>query len=195
MLEFLKDIDQKLFLIINGLHNSFMDFIMYYVTDSQFWFPFFGIIIIYLFWKLKWKALPIVLIAFIIVGSGDWLASGVMKPTFQRLRPCYDPAIMDKVHLIHGCGQQYGFVSSHGSTLFGMTAFLWLTLKKIIKPVGWLWLWSAFVCYSRIYAGKHFPGDILGGALVGIADALIFYWIFIKVNPLIPEKFRFELSQ
>jgi len=190
MMEFLKHLDQELFLFLNGLHNPFLDTIMYYVTDSQFWYPFFGLIIIFLVWKLKWKALPIILVTFAIVGLSDWLASGVMKPMIQRLRPCADPAIMDKVHLVHGCGRKYGFVSSHGSTLFGMSTFLWITLRKNIQSIGWLFLWSAFVCYSRIYVGKHYPGDILGGVVVGVICALFFYWIFTRINEKLSDKFR-----
>jgi undecaprenyl-diphosphatase len=31
-----------------------------------------------------------------------------------------------------------------------------------------LFTWGLLQCYSRVYLGVHYPGDILGGLIVGI---------------------------
>ena len=42
--EKIKSLDTQLFLIINGNHNAVFDEIMYRVSDTIFWFPFYVLI-------------------------------------------------------------------------------------------------------------------------------------------------------
>ena len=39
-----------------------------------------------------------------------------------------------------------------------------------------LMTWVALNCYSRMYLGAHYPGDILAGLLIGASLALLAYW-------------------
>lgn len=49
--------------------------------------------------------------------------------------------------------------------------------------------WAVLTCYSRVYLGVHYPGDLFVGMLVGITGATLMYFIFkrasyyLKVNP------------
>jgi undecaprenyl-diphosphatase len=45
-----------------------------------------------------------------------------------------------------------------------------MVLKKFYKGVGWIFVWAAFMTYTRIYLGVHYPGDIIVGAIVGLAS-------------------------
>jgi hypothetical protein len=56
MIEYLKIIDQELFLLLNGFHNEFFDGIMYWITKQETWYPFYLIAIIWMFWKYGKKA-------------------------------------------------------------------------------------------------------------------------------------------
>ena len=42
-------------------------------------------------------------------------------------------------------------------------------------------LWAFLNCYSRIYLGVHYPGDILAGVLVGFIAASFSYWVYIQL--------------
>lgn len=44
--------------------------------------------------------------------------------------------------------------------------------------IALLYLWVAANCYSRMYLGVHYPGDIMGGLLVGGGVAVLVYLIW-----------------
>ena len=55
--------------------------------------------------------------------------------------------------------------------------FLSCLLKREKPWINWLFLWAAFVSYTRIYLGVHYPGDIIVGALIGV----LFGWLVFKL--------------
>ncbi|SIQ94358.1 phosphatase PAP2 family protein [Pontibacter lucknowensis] len=174
MLEQLEKLDQELFLYLNEQQSPFWDNVMVTVSDKYFWIPFYLLLIGYIIWRYKLQSIPMLLMAVAGIGLADYVASGVFKPYFARLRPCHDPEISAIVNLVRGCGGQFGFLSSHASTGFALAVFFNLTLSDrylIFKIL--LVTWAVMVSYSRIYLGVHYPGDTLGGALVGTGTAML----------------------
>jgi PAP2 superfamily len=49
-------------------------------------------------------------------------------------------------------------------------------------------LWAALVCYSRIYAGLHYPMDILFGTALGLLLGAAAYRTYRKATAPRPEK-------
>jgi undecaprenyl-diphosphatase len=61
-----------------------------------------------------------------------------------------------------------------------MATFVSLLIRKRWVTTG-LIIWAALVSYSRIYLGVHYPGDVIGGALLGILLALGVYFVLNKL--------------
>ena len=45
-----------------------------------------------------------------------------------------------------------------------------------------LMIWAAIVSYSRPYLGKHFPGDVVCGALLGLGVGAVVYFVIEKIS-------------
>lgn len=171
MLQFLKDLDARLFLFLNGKHDAFFDPIMYWASNKFFWFPFYALLIFLLIrWYRKRSVLILVSVAVLITLS-DQLASHLIKNLVRRPRPSHAPALAGLVHLSPaGAGGMFGFVSSHAANCVALTVFLGVMLAGRHRWLRYvLWAWALLVCYSRIYVGVHYPGDVVAGALLGAA--------------------------
>ena len=52
-----------------------------------------------------------------------------------------------------------------------------------------LYSWATLVAYSRIYVGKHYLLDVIGGALLGFVLAKVIWHLVIKIK----EKYTLAL--
>ena len=184
MIEYLNSIDTQLFLYLNGLHNSFFDFVMFWLSDKYIWIPLYLYIIYLIIKRHKIKGLYLILFTIFVVVLTDQISSHLIKIIVQRLRPSHEPSIAGMVHLSkEGSGGLYGFVSSHSANAFGIVMFLALVLKsefRILKYV--LFIWAFFVSYSRIYNGVHYPGDVLCGIILGLFLGWIMYKFYKRLG-------------
>ncbi|MBC5773422.1 phosphatase PAP2 family protein [Pontibacter sp. KCTC 32443] len=174
MLEKLIELDKELFVYLNDMQSPFWDPIMVFASDKYVWIPFYLGLIGYVIWKYKRQSIPMLLLAVLTIALADSITSGIFKPYFARLRPCHDETLSDVINLVAGCGGKFGFMSSHAANAFGFAVFFNLILSDrytIFKVI--LVAWAVIVSYSRIYLGVHFPGDVVGGAIVGSFAAYV----------------------
>ena len=154
-----------------------------WITSKIFWIPLYLLLFFFTAIKYKWKTLYIGIFIGLLFLVGDQVSVKLFKDVFERLRPCHNPHLVGLVHVIDGCGGQYGFVSSHATNSFALALFSGLLLKKHYKyilPI--MLLWAALVSYSRIYVGVHYPGDILSGAILGSIIGILVFWLMKYCN-------------
>lgn len=187
MLETLKDIDTQWFLWINSHHTTALDWTMW--TLSQHWSWAVVIVLVFVLLTLRkeprrwWLVAVGVVLCFLLADQGSVL----IKDTVCRLRPCH--ALEDVRMFRTHCGGQYGFVSSHAANAFAVALFLVLRYWKRLKrqwPLLLLIVWALATSYSRAYLGKHYPGDLVCGAILGVVAGLL-VWMIINT---IEKSFR-----
>ena len=170
-------IDQSWLLAINGAHCGVMDQVMWYISQAWVWIPLYVVLIGLLIWRFGWKWGLVYTVALVAaVGLSDWISSGVIKHLVCRPRPTHEPALEGLVHVVNGyVGGLYGFVSSHAANTMSLAVLFGLIWNKINHQAWWLLSYVVVNCYSRMYLGVHYPGDILGGLLVGTVMAFVVY--------------------
>jgi len=183
MIDYLSTLDTSLFLSINGLHNSFFDGLMLYISGKLSWLPLYLFLIYIIIRNYKWKSLLILAFIGLLILISDQLSVHAFKNVFQRLRPCHNEELKNIVHTVHHCGGQFGFVSSHATNSFALVVFLSLLLKKFHPWLpALLIVWGILIAYSRVYLGVHYPGDVLGGAILGAGIGWVLFVIYQQIE-------------
>lgn len=168
MIEYLNDIDTDALLAVNGLHDLFQDAFWWMVTAK--WSSL--LLVLALVWLLlhqnrRHVVLVLAMLALAVL-LADQVSSGLIKHLVERLRPTHDPSLESMVHVVNGYrGGLYGFVSSHAANSFAVATLLSFVMRHRLVTLS-LFTWSLLQCYSRMYLGVHYPGDILGGIVVGM---------------------------
>ena len=168
MIEYLNGIDADALLAVNGLHDMFQDAFWWMVTAK--WSSL--LLVLALAWILlhqnRRHALLVLAMLVLSILVADQVSSGLIKHLVERLRPTHDPTLESMVHVINGYrGGLYGFVSSHAANSFAVTTLIALVMRHRVVTLS-MFTWALLQCYSRVYLGVHYPGDILGGIIVGV---------------------------
>lgn len=175
MFQFLQEIDSSWLVAINGAHCDYMDAFMWMVSKSYSWLLI-GLVAVVVNARRGWRnALVFLFAVALAVLVADQVASGIIKHAVERLRPTHEPALKGVLHIVRDYrGGLYGFVSSHAANSFAI-ALLVGGMMPHCAALGSLMAWAVVQCYSRMYLGVHYPGDIVGGIVVGLlAGAFVF---------------------
>jgi len=196
--------DRELFLSINSFHSPFFDEMMKLFSARTPWIPLYLIIAASLFFTIRInfvakdkpfisiqkKDIKFALIAFIGIiiafGLSDFL-SNQTKYLVERLRPGWDPLTVHIARVLEANRNSFSFVSSHATNVFGFATITSLIFRKRWYTI-FIFFWALLVCYSRIYVGRHFPGDVLGGALMGFIFGYLLYRLVCYFYKRFPSK-------
>lgn len=178
-MDFFQRLDEILFYFINvTLANPVTDQFMPFITERTNWFIFYVLIWLYLVIKGGVRGRVSAILIIILILITDQLSNNIIKPYFQRIRPCHT---LPNVHLLIECSDAYSFPSIHAVNNFAAA-----TLFSYFYPDMKYFLFSGalIVASSRIFCGIHYPFDILGGAIIGI----MFAWLIIYLWKLVNNK-------
>jgi len=174
-------IDADLLLWINGHHAPWADTLMWTISRASTWIPLYALLVYLLWHRFGWRRTIVYFLAIVVaIGLSDYVSSGLIKPLVCRLRPTHEPLLQPFIHLVNGyTGGQYGFVSSHAAnTLACALLFSLFYRDRLMTAV--MTLYVLLNCYSRMYLGVHYPGDILGGLIVGCAISALIYVLVVR---------------
>ncbi len=182
MIAWLAWADRWLFVFVNStLANPAGDLLWPAVTDYDKFLVVRIVLLAVWIWLIlrggtRGRTAALLLIPVLI--SADQLASSVLKPLFDRPRPCHminGVRIVEQIHLLVDCGPGKSFPSSHAVNNAAV-ATLFTCYYRRLWP--WLFGWVFVIGLSRVAVGVHYPSDVLGGAAVGalVALAVVLIW-------------------
>lgn len=179
--------DATLTLLINGSDNVYLNGVAMLATKVWIWIPLYIAILSVLYRQSRdWRQFCILLCSLLlVVVIADQVASCIFKPLVCRWRPSHDPEIQHLVDIVNGYrGGKYGFFSSHASNTMGITVFLSLLFRQRLVTLTLLF-WSLLNCWTRVYLGLHYVGDITVGLLFG---AFVGYMLYTAATHIIKQR-------
>ena len=161
----LSQFNQNLFLEIFHLsrQNSLVDFFMIFGAEYLVYIAF--VLIVFIFWKnFKKDKNAIILLLLSLLTS--LIIIRLVEYIFYEPRPFLTYSINPLIYQ----PTDGSFPSLHTATIT-VLAISFFSIKRkyrqlMIVPIFW-------TGFARVYTGVHFPGDILGGIIIGIVSVLV----------------------
>lgn len=166
-------IDTSLFETINGFaarHDALEDTLRWVALDGHYFFL--GLLAILFLGRGKWSSRNArygVVAAGFSAATALLIAQGISH-LWERPRPYV--AHPDIAHLFISPSMDPSFPSDHATAAFAIAVSILLRNRR----AGMLAMAMATVlAVARVAVGTHYPGDVLGGAVLGTLCALLFY--------------------
>src|SRR4051812_32791102 len=112
----------------------------------------------------------------VIASGGAVAAAAVLARVVNRPRPF---VAHPQIHAFLAHAPDPGFPSDHATAAFAIAAVLLLRLGLRALPVL---LAAAALAVSRVFVGVHYPDDVLAGALLGSAAAVLVGLVAARVH-------------
>ncbi len=110
-------------------------------------------------------------------------ANQIIAHIWYRSRPYI--AHPNTVHLLLHHNPDASFPSDHAAASMAIS-FVLVNFHRYLGIL--LLLFTLLMCYSRVYVGDHYPGDIFAGLIVGLVSALMLMFCFQRVAGYISSR-------
>ena len=162
---------------LQTIHNPVLDTMMCAITRlgdaGIFWILLCMVLLI----LPKTRRSGVILMAALLVDLV--ICNGILKPLVHRIRP-FD--VKTGIELLVKRPTDYSFPSGHTAASFASVTALYLAgEKKLWIPALVL---AVLIAFSRLYLYVHYPTDVLGGVVAGLAAGALGYWLVKKVSEL-----------
>ena len=179
-------LDEQLLVWINsGWAHPLLDVVFHWLSSRPgLALPLLVFLLLYLWRDYGGDGVKLWGILLLVVVGGDAFGATIKDLTGQY-RPCYDfaDALRQPPNMPWPCGDTTtGFPSNHALNYFSVALFmfcclprkrLWLVLAAIAVAVG----------LSRVYLAKHYPSQVVAGALIGVAFGYGSGWLTHRYLP------------
>jgi len=166
-------LDLDLFFLLNNLAGQskiFDDLIIFLTAYLQYFLGLVFLLVLFSWSYSKREKVRIFLVIFLSAVIARLGVTELIRYFYNRPRPFM---IYQVQQLIPESG--WSFPSGHSTFFFAMSTAIYFYNKK------WgiaFFIASILMNVSRIVAGVHYPSDILGGAMVGIAVGWLIFALF-----------------
>lgn len=159
--------DTQLFYLLNSLagQSRFLDGVIVFLA-LYLAYILIGIFFVFLYVShhsacRKWEIILVTGISAVIARFG---VAEIIRFFYQRPRPFLS---LPDVHQLL-TDSAWSFPSGHSTFFFAISTAMYFYNKK--WGIGFF-IATVFITVSRVIAGVHYPSDILGGAIIGVAVA------------------------
>ncbi len=111
------------------------------------------------------------LLMMVLVAGFAWFSAHFFKSIFDTVRPFVS---MTEVVPLFPQDADGAFPSGHATFFSALAVMMWFYHKRIAVSLGVI---AVIIGFGRVISGVHFPGDILGGYVLGSVIAIIMYFL------------------
>lgn len=162
----MRTIDEGLLRAINGLHAPMLDGFARWLSEWGMYCYLAALLALAIRTRSR-RDVALARDGMLVFFSAVFIAESMLKPLVGRHRPTADAVLASQLHLLgpKPPASSLSFPSGTATTCCAAGVYLWLAWgPRVGAPAVAL---AAIVSLSRLYAGVHWPSDLLGGALFG----------------------------
>jgi undecaprenyl-diphosphatase len=163
-------VDESLLLIVNGLRRPWLDAVLEPISSYGYYaFP---IVMLAALGFGRWAAVRPVLDGWLAWFVATFLAETIVKPLVARPRPSAVARVAELIDVLGRAPPPTSTAFPSGTAAAAFGGATWIALAWGWKPGVPALLFAALIAFTRVYAGLHWPSDMIGGAAIGALAAL-----------------------
>lgn len=166
------------FLYLNSHYYPPLDYPMLFLThlgDDVIVAAIFALILV----SKKPETVMLMVISLLIAGLFSTIAKQLIFPHWDR-----PPKVFEGKNIIHTVGAYrlylHSFPSGHSTSIAAACTVVASISQRSRLVMFLLALLTLTICYTRVYTGVHFLGDIMAGSLLGVVISISCILLFAK---------------